>query len=711
MTSTIEATIGKLREGETRERSFRDLARAFVAGVELKDRLWRFSTYRQCFLASEAIQWFVDNGYATNRKDAVRIGNLLLSHKIFEHVVKPQPFRDAFLFYRFRPDVHIYTGYGSMLVRFIKGVKLSTRWHRFWKYSECFSGREAVAWFLENGHAADLAEAVSLGKMLMAHRVYDEYRNRHIPFENADSVFFRFTSDAREFLERSKRCRMMRHSRSFASVNTYSRSVCSVSGGYYDSKLTSTRIDDDLDDKDEENGVERQENGDINGDEKERSKSSDASKRHRRVMSDHGIRPGTMGMKRTLSDSSIASKTTDNLKTSTGTSRSVAPTPRSTSKSGPRHDTFCQLTRVQCIRRAKFCCEMAHVALKQDADHRAALHLTRAQTWSNLAVASSTAANMDLPDASVHAVGSAYNTFPKKGGNTIARHDNVRLSPELRDLLARLAGLRERLKRTSVPRSQRRHPFVDEAMNAHVINRLYGGANGMLSESELDVLMRGSRLPGGAVASPWLRGDVKTDFAQGVANSNDSRCCFMDKYGTLKLSTQQMLRFGGWRRPSEFLEKGVVPQMVQLVSPLTIKQDVVGDCSFVSSLCVAAAYERRFNKPILTNCIFPQDAEGRPTYNPFGKYMFKFHFNGIPRKVIIDDLLPVDRRGSLLCACSTLRGELWVSLLEKVQLLLNPLSRRLVVDAHSLCYKSNHARTGVHEVTRRLSILGWQFWY
>ena len=51
--------------------------------------------------------------------------------------------------------------------------------------------------------------------------------------------------------------------------------------------------------------------------------------------------------------------------------------------------------------------------------------------------------------------------------------------------------------------------------------------------------------------------------------------------------------------------------MIQLVSARTIKQDVVGNCSFVSSLCVAAAYERRFNKPILTSCLFPQDREGQ----------------------------------------------------------------------------------------------------
>jgi calpain-7 len=106
--------------------------------------------------------------------------------------------------------------------------------------------------------------------------------------------------------------------------------------------------------------------------------------------------------------------------------------------------------------------------------------------------------------------------------------------------------------------------------------------------------------------------------------------------------------------------------MIQRLSPLCIAQDLVGDCSFVASLCICAAFEKRWRRRLITGIVHPQDPKsGTPVYNPCGKYVVKLWANGCPRRVVVDDRLPCDRNGSLMTCYSNDRKELWVSIIEK----------------------------------------------
>ncbi|KAI9016376.1 hypothetical protein CLU79DRAFT_763565 [Phycomyces nitens] len=180
-----------------------------------------------------------------------------------------------------------------------------------------------------------------------------------------------------------------------------------------------------------------------------------------------------------------------------------------------------------------------------------------------------------------------------------------------------------------------------------------------LSSAEIEVLKYTSNV-NGKIFLPWIdSSDLKEKF------SFDTK--FLDPDGTLRLSDKQLAIFGGWKRPKQFMSQ---PQMIRLISSTNIIQDIVTDCSFVASLCVAAAYEQRFNKQLITSCIYPQDSKGRPCYNPNGKYVIKLVFNGISRKVIVDDLLPLSRQNTLMCTFSADKEELWASIIEKAYMKL-----------------------------------------
>ncbi|MBN3276152.1 CAN7 protein, partial [Polyodon spathula] len=124
---------------------------------------------------------------------------------------------------------------------------------------------------------------------------------------------------------------------------------------------------------------------------------------------------------------------------------------------------------------------------------------------------------------------------------------------------------------------------------------------------------------------PFMSVDLKERFAFPMP--------FSDKFGKLALSPKQKAIFSRWVRPDEISNN---PTMIFTVSSFSIKQTVVSDCSFVASLAISAAYERRYNKKLITSIIYPQNKNGQPEYNPCGKYMVKLHINGVPRKVLVN---------------------------------------------------------------------------
>jgi hypothetical protein len=57
-----------------------------------------------------------------------------------------------------------------------------------------------------------------------------------------------------------------------------------------------------------------------------------------------------------------------------------------------------------------------------------------------------------------------------------------------------------------------------------------------------------------------------------------------------------------------------------------------------------------------------------PVYNPHGKYVVRLYYMGTWRKVVIDDLIPVDDENRPLLPQTGIQGEMWPMLLAKALL-------------------------------------------
>ncbi|KAI9199322.1 uncharacterized protein BJ171DRAFT_216174 [Polychytrium aggregatum] len=234
-------------------------------------------------------------------------------------------------------------------------------------------------------------------------------------------------------------------------------------------------------------------------------------------------------------------------------------------------------------------------------------------------------------------------------------------SPVLSDLVKRLENLQKRaaelaLNRVVVDRLGSLMVSTTLPVSRHAPPGSEGPTR--LSEAELEVI-KGSSVVNGRIYPPWLETDKKERFAFSRA--------FEDPDGLLAMSDQQIDKAAVWKRPAEFMSK---PTIFSFISGTTLIQDTITDCSFVSSLSVAANYERNFKEKLITSCIFPQDKDGRPIYNPSGKYLIRLRFNGVERKIVVDDLLPVVGDSALACTYSTNKNELWASLIEKAYMKL-----------------------------------------
>ena len=140
--------------------------------LEVKDRDFRFTTYPQCFIASEAIDIMVENHLVESREEAVFVGRLLESKLyLWHHVTCQHPFDDEYLFFRFtkiRGSCSDITNDVLLQICYDLKSKIPVEDHTYMmkKYKNCFVAGLVVTYLVKTRIVETREDAVWLGQLL-----------------------------------------------------------------------------------------------------------------------------------------------------------------------------------------------------------------------------------------------------------------------------------------------------------------------------------------------------------------------------------------------------------------------------------------------------------------------------------------------------------------------------------------------------------------
>ncbi|XP_064625824.1 DEP domain-containing mTOR-interacting protein-like [Lineus longissimus] len=126
----------------------------------IRDRRYHLRHFTSCFVGSECIDWLVQQGEAQSREVALAAMQLLVDHNIVHHVCDDHPFKDEYLFYRFRRDDNSFIDSKASKV-LSRGLSLYRRLHGDLSvviehqehgntYEDSFYGDDLVTWLKEN---------------------------------------------------------------------------------------------------------------------------------------------------------------------------------------------------------------------------------------------------------------------------------------------------------------------------------------------------------------------------------------------------------------------------------------------------------------------------------------------------------------------------------------------------------------------------------
>lgn len=131
-----------------------------------------------------------------------------------------------------------------------------------------------------------------------------------------------------------------------------------------------------------------------------------------------------------------------------------------------------------------------------------------------------------------------------------------------------------------------------------------------------------------------------------------------DKEAASDILPEEIEQISGlvWKRPDEIYKGGYT--LYSGIDVDDIKQGIIGNCYFLSSISAIAEFDYRIKNIIVENDV---------TKN--GQYQIRLYLNGVPKLVVVDDYLPcIMHKNKPKLAFTNCHGndnEIWVSLIEK----------------------------------------------
>lgn len=174
-----------------------EIARDFRKNLEVKDRRYHFSTYKDVFVGSYAVDYLVGKTpWASSRMEAVQVGRTLMRElDLFQHVVSAtHPFEDDYLFYKFTDEDeevmnqrledllsesnvpfldHTASMKPDRLAQVARTMEedLQPTCHRYRLrvYNDTLVGSDIVSFLVDKGLASTRGEALQLGRSVAKH--------------------------------------------------------------------------------------------------------------------------------------------------------------------------------------------------------------------------------------------------------------------------------------------------------------------------------------------------------------------------------------------------------------------------------------------------------------------------------------------------------------------------------------------------------------